>query len=61
MTFEGRKREMVARELEGEERERWYERGIQIYPGWVEYRERMAKYRIIPVIELVPDGYQTRT
>lgn len=61
VTFEGQTREMVARELEGEERERWYERGIQIYPGWVKYRKRTAEYRIIPVIELVPDGDQTRT
>jgi len=54
VTFEGRTREMVARELEGDEREQWYERGIQIYPGWVEYRKRTAEYRLIPVIELVP-------
>ena len=33
---------MVARELEGEERERWYERGIEIYPGWVQYRKRAS-------------------
>ena len=48
--FDGRRREMVARELDGEERERWYERGIEIYPGWVQYRKRAP--RTIPVIEL---------
>ncbi len=48
--FDGDEREMVARELEGEERERWYERGIEIYPGWVQYRKRAQ--RRIPVIEL---------
>jgi deazaflavin-dependent oxidoreductase (nitroreductase family) len=52
IAFEGRQREMVARELEGAERERWYERGIEIYPGWTEYRKRAP--RRIPVIELRP-------
>jgi hypothetical protein len=45
---------MKARELEGEERERWYERGIQIYPGWTSYRERTAAHRLIPVLDLMP-------
>ena len=52
MLFDGIRRELVARELEGEERERWYERGIEIYPGWVQYRKRAQ--RRIPVIELTP-------
>jgi deazaflavin-dependent oxidoreductase (nitroreductase family) len=51
--FEGVTRAVVARELEGEERERHYERGIQIYPGWTRYRER-ASHRRIPVLELTP-------
>ena len=54
VTFQGRARDMVARELEGEERERWYQRGMQIFPGWASYRERTAAYRRIPVIELTP-------
>ena len=52
--FEGEEREMVARELDGEERAHWYERGIDIYPGWIQYRKRAA-HRRIPVIELT-DG-----
>jgi deazaflavin-dependent oxidoreductase (nitroreductase family) len=48
--FGGDEHEMVARELEGDERADWYERGIEIYPGWVQYRERAP--RRIPVIEL---------
>jgi hypothetical protein len=48
--FDGVTREMTARELDGEDRERWYERGIEIYPGWVQYRERAP--RKIPVMEL---------
>jgi deazaflavin-dependent oxidoreductase (nitroreductase family) len=53
IAFEGATREVVARELEGEEREREYQRGIAIYPGWTQYRERAA-HRRIPVIELTP-------
>jgi deazaflavin-dependent oxidoreductase (nitroreductase family) len=52
--LDGARRRMVARELVGEERERWYERGIEIYPGWIEYRRRTAGIRAIPVIELRP-------
>jgi deazaflavin-dependent oxidoreductase (nitroreductase family) len=54
VSFEGRSTEMIAQELEGEERERWFERGIQMYPGWTSYRERTAAYRRIPVIRLRP-------
>ena len=43
---------MVARELSGDEREHWYARGVEIYPGWTEYRKRT--HREIPVIELRP-------
>lgn len=49
--FDGHEREMVARELDGDERAQWYERGIEIYPGWVQYRKR-ASHRKIPVMEL---------
>jgi deazaflavin-dependent oxidoreductase (nitroreductase family) len=54
--FEGATREMIAHELEGAERERWYQRGIEIYPGWVQYRERTAAHRQIGVFELRPVG-----
>jgi deazaflavin-dependent oxidoreductase (nitroreductase family) len=52
--FEGITRDMVARELEGEERDRHYTRGIEIYPGWTQYRERTSAHRTIPVMELAP-------
>jgi deazaflavin-dependent oxidoreductase (nitroreductase family) len=55
ITLDGVTREVVARELEGEEREREYARGIEIYPGWTEYRQR-ASHRKIPVMELTPAG-----
>jgi len=48
--FDGSEQAMTARVLEGDERAQWYERGIEIYPGWVQYRERAP--REIPVIEL---------
>ena len=51
--FEGEQREVVARVLSGDERERWYALGVEIYPGWTEYRKRAA-HREIPVIELRP-------
>jgi deazaflavin-dependent oxidoreductase (nitroreductase family) len=50
--FDGTERDMLARELEGAERDDWYERGIEIYPGWIQYRKRAP--RRIPVIELTP-------
>jgi deazaflavin-dependent oxidoreductase (nitroreductase family) len=53
-TLDGVARVMTARELEGEQRDHWYERGIECYPGWVTYRKRTAPYRRIPVIELTP-------
>jgi deazaflavin-dependent oxidoreductase (nitroreductase family) len=51
--FEGVTQDVVARELEGEERARQYERGIGVYPGWTAYRKRAA-HRRIPVLELTP-------
>jgi deazaflavin-dependent oxidoreductase (nitroreductase family) len=60
---EGTNLDMVARELSGEERERWYARGIEIYPGWRLYRKR-AHPRQIPVVELrpgVPDHNSTES
>ncbi|MGH2762008.1 MAG: nitroreductase family deazaflavin-dependent oxidoreductase [Thermoleophilaceae bacterium] len=53
IVFEGVAREVTARELEGEERERHYTRGIETYPGWTRYRKR-ASHRQIPVMELTP-------
>jgi deazaflavin-dependent oxidoreductase (nitroreductase family) len=53
IVFEGAERQVTARELDGGERERHYARGIEIYPGWKQYRKR-ASHRQIPVIELTP-------
>ena len=51
IVFEGTSRQVQAKELSGAERERWYARGVNIYPGWTSYRRRAA-HREIPVIEL---------
>jgi deazaflavin-dependent oxidoreductase (nitroreductase family) len=47
-------RQVEARELAGEERERLFQRGIEINRGWVQYRRR-ASHRHIPVIRLDPE------
>lgn len=50
---DGRDREILARELTGAERDAAYERGIEVYPGWIAYRSRAAP-RVIPVFRLDP-------
>lgn len=49
----GDRRRVEAREAEGEERERIWKRGLEIYPGWSGY-ERRAANRRIPVFVLSP-------
>ncbi|MDX1687953.1 MAG: nitroreductase/quinone reductase family protein [Candidatus Promineifilaceae bacterium] len=49
---DGRRDRYVAREADGEERERAWERAVQIYPGFAAYRRRAD--REIPVIVLSP-------
>jgi deazaflavin-dependent oxidoreductase (nitroreductase family) len=44
----GVSRSVVAHELDGPERERLYQRGIEIYPGFTHYRRRAQ--RTIPVL-----------
>jgi deazaflavin-dependent oxidoreductase (nitroreductase family) len=46
-------RPVAARELQEPERERWFERAIELYPPFVEYRRRAAPRRI-PVLRLEP-------
>ena len=55
MSVDGVTRNVVAIELSGAERERWYQRGIDVNPGWVQYRQR-ASHHQIPVIRLEPLG-----
>jgi deazaflavin-dependent oxidoreductase (nitroreductase family) len=51
----GVRRELVARELSGAEREHGYRRGEEIFPGFTYYR-RWARNRQIPVLRLEPRG-----
>ena len=44
---------MRARELAGDERERYFAAGVAVNPGWTRYRGR-ARRRQIPVIMLEP-------
>jgi deazaflavin-dependent oxidoreductase (nitroreductase family) len=53
IVFDGESREVEASELGGAERERRYERGEEIYPGFTHYR-RWAANRQIPVLRLEP-------
>ena len=53
VTVNGVSRPVEAHELSGDERDWWYQRGIDINPGWVQYRQRAA-HRLIPVIRLEP-------
>jgi deazaflavin-dependent oxidoreductase (nitroreductase family) len=41
-------------EVEGEERDRLFARGKQVYPGYTEYERRTAGVRRIPVMRLSP-------
>jgi deazaflavin-dependent oxidoreductase (nitroreductase family) len=46
------KREMIARELTGAERDEWWARGVAAYPPYAEYQKKTT--RIIPVFVLEP-------
>jgi deazaflavin-dependent oxidoreductase (nitroreductase family) len=45
-------RDVVAHELHGAERERYYQRGVEVYPGFTLYRRRV--HREIPVLAFDP-------
>ncbi|MGH2961470.1 MAG: nitroreductase family deazaflavin-dependent oxidoreductase [Solirubrobacterales bacterium] len=53
VTVDGATRDVEALELTGEERERHFQRGVEVYPGFLHYR-RWAANRQIPVIRLDP-------
>src|SRR6266704_462970 len=46
------RRDMVAREVSGEERAAWWKRAVAAYPPYAEYQERTT--RAIPVFVLEP-------
>ena len=49
-----RKRDMVAREVSGQERTEWWKRAVDAYPPYAEYQQRTS--RAIPVFILEPAG-----
>jgi deazaflavin-dependent oxidoreductase (nitroreductase family) len=51
--FKGKSAKYVARETEGEEREKYFQMGVLQYAGYQKYKERAA-HRQIPVILLEP-------
>ena len=51
--------EMYARELSGEERQRYLDRGLEAYPWWEQYHRRAAP-RQLPVIMLEPGSRSAR-
>ena len=53
ITWKGSTVRMRARELIGEERQRYVDRGLEAYPWWAPYHRRAAP-RLIPVIMLEP-------
>jgi deazaflavin-dependent oxidoreductase (nitroreductase family) len=53
ITWKGSTAQMLARELLGEERQRYVDRGLEAYPWWAPYHRRAAP-RLIPVIMLEP-------
>jgi deazaflavin-dependent oxidoreductase (nitroreductase family) len=46
------KQDMVARELDGEEREIWWKRAVEAFPDYADYQTKTQ--RIIPVFVLEP-------
>jgi deazaflavin-dependent oxidoreductase (nitroreductase family) len=46
------KRDMVARELDGEEREIWWKRAVEAFPDYADYQKKTT--RQIPVFVLEP-------
>jgi F420H(2)-dependent quinone reductase len=46
------KRDYVARELDGEERDLWWKRAVEAYPDYANYQTRTT--RLIPVFLLTP-------
>ena len=55
LVLDGVSREVVARVLDGSERERCYRRGEEVFPGFIHYR-RWAAGREIPVLRLRPSS-----
>ena len=53
--IDGQEKAYVARELQGEERERYWQRAVWFYPGYAVYQQRAGRgRRVIPLFLLRP-------
>lgn len=48
------KKDYLARELEGAEREAWWDRAVEAWPDYAEYQKKTT--RVLPVFVLTPSG-----
>ena len=48
------RKDYVAREAQGAERENWWERAVAAWPDYAEYQKKTT--RVIPVFVLTPEG-----
>jgi deazaflavin-dependent oxidoreductase (nitroreductase family) len=48
------RKDYVAREVQGAEREAWWERAVAAWPDYAEYQKKTS--RVIPVFVLTPEG-----
>jgi deazaflavin-dependent oxidoreductase (nitroreductase family) len=48
------RRDYLAREVEGAERDTWWDRAVEAYPDYAEYQKKTS--RTIPVFVLTPTG-----
>jgi deazaflavin-dependent oxidoreductase (nitroreductase family) len=53
VTFRGKESEFIARQLEGDEREKYWQLALSFYQGYDAYKKR-ASHRVIPVMLLEP-------
>jgi deazaflavin-dependent oxidoreductase (nitroreductase family) len=58
VTVRGTTWDVMAREIDGAEREWFFQQGVHMHPGWALYRRRAAGRRI-PVIRLEPTSGST--
>jgi deazaflavin-dependent oxidoreductase (nitroreductase family) len=56
VAFAGSRRRFRAVEAHGAERERIWEQGLRVYPGWSQYERRASHRRIAIFVLTPPDG-----
>jgi F420H(2)-dependent quinone reductase len=44
----------VVREIDGDERAIWWERGVAVFPTYEDYRKNSAEHRVIPLLVASP-------